>query len=162
MNLFFLSRLTNTEILQNQQNSFSSHSWRAMGHHLGYTQIFSCCKEVFYSSSWEKFCKKLPVGGIIFESKIFLHMKEFFNSFVWSSEIKATKKVLISIIKLHSNVRSHSFARDIVQKNKSKLKKQSVRRFAMRYRSAVKEIKMSNNNKILHKYAAINFFKYIL
>ena len=40
-------RLTNIEMLQ-----------KAMGHHLGYPEIFSCCTEVFYNSGREKIYKK--------------------------------------------------------------------------------------------------------
>ena len=58
-------------------------------------------------------------------------------------------------------VRTHSFARDVVQKNKFKLKQQSLRHCVRTYRSAVKGIKMSNNNKTLYEYAAIKCFLYI-
>ena len=71
--------------------------------------------------------RKILVDGITFELKTFSYIKAFFNNIVSSAEIKATsevtKNVLVSIIKLYIKVRAHSFARDILQKTKSKLKK---------------------------------------
>ena len=66
-----------------------------------------------------------------FELKNFSYIKAFYNNTVSSAEIKATsevtKNVPVSIIKPYINVHVLSFAQDIVQKKKSKLKKQSLR-----------------------------------
>ena len=88
-----------------------------MGHHPVYPENFSSCREIFYNSVEKNFIRKIPVHGIVFE----------------------LKNVLVSIIKLYIKVRAHSFARDIVLKNKSKLKKQSLRYCVRTYKSAIQE-----------------------
>ena len=70
-----------------------------------------------YSKTWveKNFIIKITFDYIVI----------IFNNIVWVAETKAasevTKNVLASITKLYIKVRTHIFARDIVQKNKSRL-----------------------------------------
>ena len=95
----------------------------------------------------------------IFEIKNFSYIKAFFNNIDSNDDIKATsevtKIVLVSIVKLYIKVCFHSFAQDVVQKNKSKSKK-GVRT------STVKGIKTSNDNKTRYKCAVIKCFFNVL
>ena len=82
--------------------------------------------ETYFTIQVDKnFIINIPVDDV-FELKNFSHIKAFFNDIVSSAEIKATsavsKNVPFSIIKLNIKVRTHSFAQDILQKKKSKIK----------------------------------------
>ena len=56
MVLLSACRLINTEILQNQKLvSALNRGGHPMGHYRGYTELFSCSREVFYISARENF-----------------------------------------------------------------------------------------------------------
>ena len=55
-----------------------------MGHYRGYTELFSCSREVFYISARENFIWKIPVDEIVLDlKKIFMH-KTIFQRYIQS------------------------------------------------------------------------------